>query len=250
MGGEETRLASLLRTWGDDLQIEARLSGGSRNAVWAITLNGERHVARQGRRSGPALAWELDLLDHLLATGFRVPRVVPNGDGRRDLDGLVVFTWLDGDPPSSDEDWQRVRSWLGRLHERTRGWPQRPGFASTLDLLSVEAGGDVRLDQMPPEAVDRCRDAWRAITGEPRSVVHGDPGFGNVLISREGVGLVDWDEARVDASCLDLADLPIEPAPGVEPGWLAAVRRAASAWEAANAWLMEPEYARRRLLAV
>lgn len=54
------------------------------------------------------------------------------------------------------------------------------------------------------------------------------------------VGFLDWDEARVDDPWLDLADIP-----GLEVP--AAAKAAVDAWEAANAWVMEPPYARRRL---
>jgi thiamine kinase-like enzyme len=100
---------------------------------------------------------------------------------------------------------------------------------------------DLRL--MPREAVELCQRAWLPLVGDPTSAIHGDP-LGNALITDRGVVLIDWDEARVDASLLDLADLPGEHAP---PAALAAARRAASAWEAAASWSLEPAYARRRL---
>jgi Ser/Thr protein kinase RdoA (MazF antagonist) len=107
---------------------------------------------------------------------------------------------------------------------------------------------------MPPDAVARCRAAWQPLANEPRSVIHGDPGADNIRIASGGVGLLDWDEARVDAAILDLAQLPVD-LPAGAPAWLgpltaerlAAARTAADAWEAANAWLVEPAYARRRL---
>ncbi len=72
-------------------------------------------------------------------------------------------------------------------------------------------------------------------------MVHGDPGAANVRVSAAGIGLLDWDEARVDHPDLDLADLPL-------PGSRDPVARAAvAAWEAAAGWRLEPDYARRRL---
>jgi hypothetical protein len=56
--------------------------------------------------------------------------------------------------------------------------------------------------------------------------------------------LLDWDEARVDATELDLAELPGTHVP---PRRRAVVRAAATAWEAANGWTVEPSYARRQL---
>jgi len=136
---------------------------------------------------------------------------------------------------------------LDRLHDITRDWPQRPGFSSTRELLTADRGGDVRLDLMPPDVVARCRDSWRPLAGESTSVVHGDPGAGNIRISRQGVGLIDWDEARVDASIFDIASLPVIAPLGYGRERLADARRALDAWEAANGWVVEPAYARRRL---
>jgi hypothetical protein len=129
------------------------------------------------------------------------------------------------------------------MHELTRDWMQRPTFASTADLLTREVGGDVDFSRMPHEAASLCRSAWAAIAGSPVSAIHGDP-RGNVFMTSGGVTFIDWDESRVDASVLDLADLPGDHIPTPES---CAVRRAASAWEAAVSWDWEPGYARRRL---
>jgi len=248
---DRDRFARLLRAWGRTASLGDRLGGGVRNDVRLATVGGVRYAGRLSRRPDAALDWELDLLDRLLAAGFRVPRPLPAADGRRSVDGLVLLEWIDGDPPATADDWRGVADVLGRLHEVFADWPQRPGFRSTRDLLVAERGGDVRLDLMPEDAVRRCREAWRALAGEPTSVIHGDPGAANVRLGARGVGLIDWDEARVDASVLDFAHLP----PGVverhiPPGRLAVVRRAADAWEAANGWVLEPAYARRRLAEV
>jgi Ser/Thr protein kinase RdoA (MazF antagonist) len=136
---------------------------------------------------------------------------------------------------------------LGRLHDLTRDWPQRPAFKSTRELLRKDTGGDALLDLMPAEAVARMRAAWGALSGEPISVVQGDPQAGNIRIEGGRAGFLDWDEARVDASVLDLADLPLDMAASLGAERLERARRAADAWEAASSWLMEPEYARRRL---
>jgi hypothetical protein len=63
-------------------------------------------------------------------------------------------------------------------------------------------------------------------------------------VAGAGVGLLDWDEARVDYTDLDLAEVPGHDLP---PGRLAPARIAATAWEAANGWTIEPAYARRQL---
>lgn len=152
-------------------------------------------------------------------------------------------TWLDDAPPST-ADWPAVAGFLRRLHALTATWPQRPDSVSTSDLLTAERGGDVDLSVMPEGAVAACRRARVRMQDGPQSVVHGDPGPANIRISPDGPRLLDWDEARVDYADLDMAELPGSHLP---PARLAAAREAASAWEAANGWLIEPSYAQHQL---
>jgi Ser/Thr protein kinase RdoA (MazF antagonist) len=235
----------VLAPWGRGAAVLERLGGGFRNRVWAVRVGGRRGVARDGGagRSGPALDWELELLRDLAAAGFRVPEPVPATDGRPRAGGLVVMTWLDGDPPAGEGDWRLVADELARLHRVTAGRAQRPGFASTRDLLAGERGGDVDLGRMPAEVVALCRAAWSALACTPGSVVHGDPGPQNLRLLQGRVGLLDWDESRVDCPELDLAWLPVDRlGPRREPA-----RTAAEAWEVANGWTVEPAHAHRRL---
>ena len=247
----QATFSRLLRAWGRTAPLGDRLGGGCRNDIRLVHVAGVRYAGRLSRRSAAALDWESDLLDRLRIAGFRVPRPLPALDGRWRADGLVLLEWIDGNPPAALDDWRRVADVLGRLHEATADWPQRPGFRSTRALLDADRGGEVRLDLMPKDAVRRCRDAWRELAAESTSVIHGDPGAPNIRIGPAGVGLIDWDEARVDASVLDLAHLPDEVVERqLPPRRLGSVRRAANAWEAANGWLLEPTYARRRLAEV
>lgn len=238
-------MREIMAAWGE-LDIAGPLGGGHRNTVLELRRGRERLVARRSRRPPASLDWEIGLLDHLTRHGLRVPAVVPALDGRRHVAGVVVQTWLDGTRPGRD-DWPAVTALVQRLHELTTGWPQRPGFASTHDLLTADRGGDVDLAAMPPAAAAACRQAWARLAGTPQAVVHGDLAPGNIRISSAGAGLLDWDEARVDSTDLDLADLPGSSLP---PARLAAARSAVTAWEAANGWTIEPDYAQRQLAAL
>jgi Ser/Thr protein kinase RdoA (MazF antagonist) len=235
-------MRDLLKAWGP-LEMVGILGGGNRNTVVEARVGTRRLVVRRSRRSSASLAWEADLLDHLARNGLRVPSVVPALDGRRHIDGVMVQTWLDGRPPAA-ADWPAVASFLRGLHEMTATWPQRPGSASTRDLLTTDRGGDVDLSAMPADAVSDCRSAWARLQGSPQAVVHGDPGPANIRISADGTGLLDWDEARVDYTDLDLAELPGSELPAPR---LSVAREAATAWEAANGWIIEPSYAQRQL---
>jgi Ser/Thr protein kinase RdoA (MazF antagonist) len=231
-----------LAAWGEPTVI-GMLGGGNRNEVVEVRLGGRRLVARRSRREPASLDWEIALLDHLAASGVRVPLIIPALDGQRHVDGVVVTTWLDGAPPT-ESDWPAVTDALHRIHALTAGWPQRPGHASTAELLTAERGGDVDLSAMASTDVAACRAAWSRLARRPQAVVHGDPGPSNIRIHATGVGLLDWDEARVDYTDLDLAELPT---PVLTGDRLADARAAATAWEAANGWLVEPSYAKRQL---
>jgi len=242
----------VLAAWGS-VTVTGPLGGGNRNSVLELRRGRERLVARRSRRSPASLDWEVGLLDHLARHGLRVPSVIPARDGRRHVDGVVVLSWLDGHPPRPG-DWPAVAAALRKLHAVTAGWPQRPGFASTEELLTAHRSGDADLSIMPPDAVADCRAAWRRLAGTPMAVVHGDPGPANIRMTGAGPGLLDWDEARVDYTDLDLADLPASdsrsgdaPAAYLPPARLAAAHAAVRAWEAASGWRIEPSYARRQL---
>lgn len=236
-----------LGRWGDDAVRVERMSGGVANDVWKVRVGGRIGVGRLGGRSDADLAWETGLLGHLDRAGLTVPVPIPASDGRLFVDGLVVMTYLDGGPPSTSEDWRRVAGTLRELHRLTRGWPQRPGWRSSGDLLlGAETGTRIDLRAMPAEGVARCRAAWQRLSGRETSVVHGDVNPGNVRMSGDRVGLIDWDESRVDVSELDLV-LPGNAA-GLDDDVHDVAAQASAAWEAAVCW--DDEYSRKRLAEV
>lgn len=229
------------------VEVVRRLAGGARNPVYLARCGAEQLVVRVSGRPPAALTWELQLLDAVDAAGVVVPRSVPTDDGRPHDGGVLVQRFIDGAAPRDRRDWARVVTALEVLHEATAEWPQRPGFASAEELLHRSSGGDVRLDAMPPDAVELIRSSWRAVLIDERQcAIHGDLGGGNVLVTERSVALIDWDEARVDSPAFDFAHLPPDvPVPiGVDRDRLIA---AGVAWEAATCWIAEPEYAARRL---
>ena len=168
-------------------------------------------------------------------------------DGRLFADGMVVMTFVDGERPETEADWRRVAETLRRLHGSTKGWPQRPGWRSSTDLLNAETGTKVDLRAMPPEGVARCRAAWARFVGRPTCVVHGNPtNPGNVRVTASRVALIDWDESHVDVPDLDLA-LPHNAA-GLDEGAYDIAAQASAAWDAAVCW--DDAYAVKRLAEV
>lgn len=235
-----------LAEWGPMVERVERLTGGAANDVWTVRLGDRLVVGRLGSRSDDDLAWETDLLIHLDAAGLSVPTPIPTPDGRRFVEGLTLTTWVEGEPPTNDADWRRVADTVREVHRITEGWPQRPGWRSSRDLLTVDRGTKVDLTAMPAEGVARCRAAWARLPGTPASVVHGDLNPGNIRLTASTAGLIDWDEARVDHTALDLV-LPGNAADLPEP-LLDVATQASAAWEAAVCW--DDDYARRRLAEV
>ena len=236
-----------LKQWGDDVARVKRFAVGVANEVWTVRVNGRLAVARLGVRSDPDLAWETSLIQYLDSEGFAVPVPIPTTDGRLFADGLVVMTYVAGEPPSTKADWGRVAETLRRLHGLTQDWPQRPGWQSSIDLLQADSGTKIDLNAMPPEGVARCRAAWARLSGRDTCVVHGDANNpGNVRMTGNRVALIDWDEAHVDVPDLDLV-LPHNAA-DLDNNALDMASQASAAWEAAVCW--DDEYSVRRLAEV
>ena len=143
-------------------------------------------------------------------------------------------------------DWRRVAAALRDLHRFTKGWPQRSGWRSSLDLLQADRGTRVDLTAMPPEGVARCRAAWGRLAGCPTCVVRGGANPGNILTIAGRVALIDWDESHVDVPDLDL-ELPCNAAV-LDAEALDMATQASAAWEAAVCW--KDEHAVKRLAQV
>lgn len=236
-----------LGQWGDDAVRIEPLAGGVANDVWRLRVNGQIAVGRLGTRSDADLAWEAALLQYLDREGMNVPVPIPTSDGRQFVDGLVVMTYMEGGPPETATEWRRVAETLRQLHSLTQGWPQRPGWRSSTDLLKAETGTKIDLRAMPPEGVARCRAAWARLRGRPTCVVHGNPtNPGNIRMTATGVALIDWDEAHVDVAELDLV-LPHNAAV-LDNDMHDIAGQASAAWEAAVCW--DDDYAVKRLAEV
>ena len=224
-----------LEQWGRDVARIEPLGGGGVNEVWSVRVDGQPAVARLGRRSDGRsdddLAWETALLRNLDRHGLAVPVPIPTGDGRDFVDGLVVMTYLEGEPPDTDADWRRAADTFRQLHRLTQGWPQRPGWRSSTDLVEAETGTRIDLGAMPAEGVARCRAVWGRLSGREPCVVHGDPTPGNIRVTADRVALIDWDESRVDVPELDLV-LP-QNAAGLDSDTYDIAAQAWAAWDAA-----------------
>lgn len=118
-------------------------------------------VVRRSKRSDAALAWELDLIEEVRRRGLGAPEIVATAASDRSRDGVVIQHRVPGARPASLEDWLAVAEYLTTLHTSLRSFGQRPGFVSSIDLVDVDAGGDVDLTEMPAHAVEEAAVSWQ-----------------------------------------------------------------------------------------
>ena len=230
------------------VRLDAPLKGGHRNEVWSGRSPAGRVAIRRSRRTCESLAWELELLFDLAEAGFLVATPALTDTGLACADGVVVQRWIDGREPDSIEDWTLVASELCRLHRTLVGHHQRPGCRSVVELDRTACSLDADLSLVPDDVVDDILDAFFALADEEVAIIHGDPGPSNLRITSDRrVGFLDWDESRVDLVALDLPNLGVQVLGDSEHANALAL---ADAWEAANAWTAEPDYARERLAAL
>jgi len=217
---------------------------GSPTTCGACASTGTSRLVVSARGTTLILRGKPSFSNTLTAKGLTVP--IPTTDGRLFADGVVVMTYVEGGPPETEADWRRVADVLRRLHLLTQGWPQRPGWRSSTDLLHAETGTRINLAAMPPEGVARCRAAWARLIGRQTCVVHGDLNPRNIRMTADRVALIDWDESHVDVPDLDLA-LPHNAA-GLDSVTHDIAAQASVAWQAAVCW--DDEYSIKRLAEV
>ncbi|MFC4730886.1 phosphotransferase [Salipiger abyssi] len=207
------------------------MGAGARNVVFRC---GDVVLKSTGR-SEAALRWLVTVQAAARQVGFVTADPVPARNGRLIAGGWTAERFLPGriaDP----RDLSALAPRIAAFHRAARRFPPRPGVPGMAVLLRLGRGGGVVLPAMPRKLAKAIRAAFADVADTPQGVVHGDLNPGNVIVTNEGPALVDWDESRHDALCLDRVALGL-PATRAE-------RRAALAWEIACCWAPEPERAR------
>jgi Ser/Thr protein kinase RdoA (MazF antagonist) len=227
-----------LKAWGE-YKVLAPLEGGFRNTAFLVEAHNTKRVAKTTRRSEAAMRWLQPVHAAAQQAGFVTPDLIASTNGKLVVNGVTLETFIEGHAPTSQALLEMQPS-IETFHDLTRGFPQRPGFASSIELLHETSGGDVDLNAMPNELVTLCREHWRERASNAQSVVHGDLNANNILITNDGqYGLVDWDETRVDISDFDTQALMRTSGTALDSRsttWL-------DAWEVAVCWQVEPAYA-------
>ncbi|MEM6758248.1 MAG: phosphotransferase [Pseudomonadota bacterium] len=203
------------------------LPGGHRNTVLRVG----HHVLKTTRRSEAAIAWLLPVIDALERVDLSAPRPMRSTRGTLITNGWSCEPFVTGapcDPPRLQTLWPLPRQAVPAI-------PQRPGFVAAKALLRVSRGGDIDLTQLPAPLTRAIRAAWRALPLRPPCIVHGDLNAANLIQNGDSITIIDWDKARVDHPGFDRAALGLGTP---------AERHAATAWEIACSWHLEPDHAR------
>jgi homoserine kinase type II len=216
--------------------VRRRLEGGYANDLYDVDTDRGRLVVRVIRRPfdrrGPE--WETRIVRALAPQVPEVVAPLPTREGSTVFahgdDAVVVLPFVDGVPADPDDHAHRAEAaaLLGRFHAASRSLEpqQRPGATRLGALRSTIADGSYfaaigpTARPLPPELERRRREieagrAWMLelveelarTRGLDDGLIHGDYFRGNVLVGDgKAVGLVDFEEARLDWRAADLAN--------------------------------------------
>ncbi|MGD9526438.1 phosphotransferase [Pseudonocardia sp.] len=213
---DDAWLPALARRAGHPVRVVARtaLAGGYHGGVERVDLDGAPPVVVKRARPVEIAA----LRAVAVVRGVEYPTLLAAGAD------WVVTDFHDGVPLAEGPDVpDGVWTTLARVH--AHWWRRRPRAVPVTDAawwrhlcrerirphLLAAAG---RTDDPAYARGAALLDSWAghagmhaALAGLPRTLTHGDPHRGNVLLTAAGPVLVDWGNARVAPSGFDLAVL-------------------------------------------
>ena len=161
------------------------LAGGHRNVAFRTVGLRQDLVFKSTSRMPTAIEWLLPVLDFARKSGFVIPPIVRSCRGNLVECGWTCEEFVEGRPLSTEET-RCIRENIERFHSLAAAVPNRPGQASSQDLLELTAGDDIELDKMPSSLAEACRTAWSGLVGYPPTIVHGDLNAANMLWCPDG----------------------------------------------------------------
>lgn len=215
------------------------LPGGYRNRVYRTVGLQRDLVFKTTRRSENSLRWLGPVQDFARQAGFIVPKLIPTREGRLSGAGWTCEPFVKG-KHGGRKQLSGIANRLRAFHCLAESLPQRPGFLHAAGFVPGSRAGDTDLARMPQALAEQCLQAWRVLDGLPIRAIHGDINSNNLIWTASGEpALIDWDEARVDASVFDIAVVSPDAANHTPE-----LELALKAWEIACSWLIEPNHAR------
>jgi Ser/Thr protein kinase RdoA (MazF antagonist) len=229
----ETAGRAALREWGiNDASLD--LIKHRENAVFRMTAGdrtGALRIHRHGYHSDDELRSELQWMQALAEAGIQVPEIVPTTSGgsfvsyfAEGLPGTLqidLFEWIDGkqlgsveegvtDESAIEETYRTLGELAAMVHNQAVSWTLPGGFtrhAWDADGLAgdaphwgrfweIEAASDEQRALLVA-ARDRIHEDLSALSKSPGgySMIHADFAAENIMVDRDGVRLIDFDDA-------------------------------------------------------
>ncbi len=239
-----TRAANDALTHWDMAGADIDLIKFRENAVFDVKLNDRRvalRVHRLGYHSDDALRSELQWMSALNEVGIETPVVVPSIDNgmfvRQPLNGLDaavqidVFEWIDGeqlgsveeglnDPEKITEAYFTIGALAAKVHNQSSRWELPENFnrhawdAAGLagdqpfwnKFWELKAASEEQREFLL-RAKERVFDALDALPKTPDiySMIHADLVTENVMVTANGIKLIDFDDAGFGWHLFELA---------------------------------------------
>lgn len=214
---------------------EVQLLCQSENATFIIRSAQARYALRIHRphyHSRSAIESELAWLDALTAQGIEVPQAIAATDGQRvrtlELDAqtqryAVLFEWIEGSMPTIDVSptaFQQLGEITARLHQHSKRWQAPANFERIIwnhDSMVGAAGhwGDWRhaphLNPHHHDIVEECiLEIKKQLldfgqSAERYGLIHADLRLTNLLLNRDRIGVIDFDDCGMGWFMHDLA---------------------------------------------
>ncbi|CAL9367813.1 Homoserine kinase [Streptomyces sp. enrichment culture] len=202
---------------------------GMVNSNYRLDTDGGTYLLRlyAADRRREEIDLELSVLRHLGDAGFPVPRYVCARNGERvgELAGrlFTVLTYLPGRTLTQDELAHDIVTQVGSAYARMRlllnGFVPDGRKDNAEEQLCGGLMDDVlkRLEAEDAEVAAEVGDVWSEVSPlftppTERQVVHGDLYFANTVVDEHCnlVGFIDFDDAYLGSSLLDLALVVME----------------------------------------
>ena len=209
---------------------------GLSGEVWLARIPGADEIVVVKFGDAASTEREAGLLEEIAPkTGIPVPRFIRAEIDRESNRGTLVLERvrgarqgdvLAGSTSAEAADLIRI---LARMHARWQERSELPGFAwLRVPDAALSGGGGIapgrrtrfeqaHSDRLPSwfrahlDTVGKCRELIdRALFREPRTLIHGDFHLDNVLFTRDGPVILDWQHAGIGAGVTDFARIFLE----------------------------------------
>ena len=199
------------------------------NDVYVLTTADARYVLKLYRYDGrhpDEIRWEAGLSEHLRSAGLLVPAIhpLPSGDLVGVLDAaegprpFTLSTFVDGTtprPPFDDELYAAFGAQLAAFHDAADNYssPYRRRPADVAHRLDEPLEQILAIDCAEENLLRELAAAVRKNVAQysDQGVCHGDVSLDNVLLTQQGLLLLDFDLAAIGPRAADFTGVASTP---------------------------------------